>query len=215
MAEFIPIDSPGWSVEFGEPGHPLVVVVHDRYGRLSWITDYAESLASYGFRVVVPDLYNGVATVDPDTANELGNELDVALCLATIDDAILVARAQGSERVGVLGFSVGGWLALLHAQGGAADAVVAYYGSLNSSEHGVTPCPVLLHLAEVDDWPIGAEPEGLVLHLKDHGTPVTEYSYAGTEHSFANEAIDAAWDPTAAALSFERTVAFLDEHLHD
>ena len=215
MAELIPIDSPGWSLEYGEPGHPLVVVVHDWYGRLPWVADYAEALSTFGFRVVVPDLYNGVATTDAASAQELRDGLDVAICLATIDDAILEARAQGSERVGVVGFSVGGWLALLHAQGGAADAVVAYYGSLASSEHGVTPCPVLLHLAEVDDWSPGGDPETLILHLKDHGTPVTEYTYGGTEHSFANEAIDKAWDPPAAALAFERTVMFLDEHLND
>lgn len=156
MAELIPIDSPGWSLEYGEPGHPLVVVVHDWYGRLPWITEYAEILSTFGFRVVVPDLYNGVATTDPRTARQLRNELDVALCLAVIDDAILEARTQGTERVGVVGFSVGAWLALLHAQGGSADAVVGYYGRLNSSEHGVTPCPVLLHLAEVDKWPKAA-----------------------------------------------------------
>ena len=213
MAELIPIDSPGWSLEYGEPGHPLAVVVHDWYGRLPWVTEYAGALSTFGFRVVVPDLYNGVATTDSRTAKQLREELDVALCLAIIDDAILEARTQGTERVGVIGFSVGAWLALLHAQGGEADAVVGYYGSLAASEHGVTPCPVLLHLAEVDDWPQGGDPESLVVHLKDHGTPVTEYTYSGTRHSFANESIEKAWDPAVAALSFERTVTFLDEHL--
>lgn len=213
MAELIPIDSPGWSLEYGVPGHPLVVVVHDWYGRLPWVTRFAESLSGFGFRVVVPDLYNGVATTDAKTARQLRSELDLALCLAVIDDAILEARLQGSERVGVVGFSVGAWLALLHAQGGAADAVVGYYGSLDSAEHGVTPCPVLLHLAEVDQWPAGGDPATLVAHLKDHGTPVTEYTYSGTRHSFANESIEKAWDPAVAALSFERTVGFLNEHL--
>jgi carboxymethylenebutenolidase len=213
VAELIPIDSPGWSLEFGEPGHPLVVVLHDWYGRLPWVADYAEALSAFGFRVIVPDLYDGVATTDPATASQLRDELDVALCLATVDDAIIDARAQGSQRAGIVGFSVGGWLTLLHAQGGAADAAVVYYGSLNASEHGVTPCPVLLHLAEYDEWSDDADPETLVLHLTDDGTPVTQFLYEGAAHSFANEAIDAVWDPAAAALAFERTVAFLDEHL--
>lgn len=59
----------------------------------------------------------------------------------------------------------------------------------------------------------GGDPENLILHLKDHGTPVTVYTYSGTRHSFANESIEMAWDPAVAALSFERTVTFLDEHL--
>jgi carboxymethylenebutenolidase len=215
VAELIPIDSPGWSLEYGEPGHPLVVVVHDWYGRLPWLADYARELSTHGFRVVVPDLYNGVATTDIATASELRDELDVALCLAVIDDAILEAQTQGTKRVGVVGFSVGAWLALLHAQGGSADATVAYYGSLASSEHGVTPCPVLLHLAEIDEWSPDSNPDTLVLHLRDHGTPVIQHVYPGAKHSFANRAIASTWNPDAAALAFGRTVTFLAEHLRD
>lgn len=215
MTELIPIESPGWSLEYGEPGHPLVVVIHDWYGRLPWLQSYGEALADEGFRVIVPDLYNGYATTDEATASQLRAELDVALSLAVIDDAIQTAREEGSTRVGVIGFSVGGWLTLLHAQGGEADAAVVYYGSLDSAEHGVTPCPVLLHLAELDEWPVGSEPENLVAHLKDHGTPVTEYTYFGVEHSFANESLPDKWDPSASVLSFERTLSFLEEHLRD
>src|SRR5690554_5667250 len=119
MAELIPVDSPGRSLEYGEPGHPLVVVVHDWYGRLPWVMKYAETLANFGFRVIVPDLYNGVATTDSSAARQLRETLDLTQCLATIDDAILDGRAQGSQRFAVVGFSVGAWLALLHAQGGA------------------------------------------------------------------------------------------------
>ncbi len=213
MAGLIPIDSPGWSLEYGEPGHPLVVVLHDWYGRLPWVPRYADALAGAGFRVIVPDLYNGVATTDPLVAKQLRDGLDLAMCLSVIDEAILDGRRQGSERFGVVGFSVGAWLALLHAQGGGADAVVGYYGSLDTAEHSITPCPVLLHLAQIDDWPAGADPASLVSHLKDHGTPVTEYTYAGARHSFANESIEKAWDPAVAALSFGRTLDFLEEHL--
>jgi carboxymethylenebutenolidase len=213
MAELIPINSPGWSLEYGVPGHPLAVVVHDWYGRLPWVARYAEALSTFGFRVVAPDFYNGVATTDPQTAQQLRSELDVGRSLGIIDDAIFEARTQGTERIGVVGFSMGAWLALLHAQGGSADAVVGYYGSLDAAEHAVTPCPVLLHLAELDEWPDAEDPENLIVHLKDHGTPVTEHTYRGARHSFANESIETAWDPAAAALAFERTVVFLDEHL--
>ena len=215
MTEFIAIDSPGFSLEFGEPGHPLVIVIHDWFGRLRWLHDFGQALAERGFRVIIPDLFNGVGTTDSSTASQLRDQVDVGLSLEMVDDVIDTARNEGSQRIGVIGFSMGGWLALLHAQGGGADAVVAYYASLDEAEHGVTPCPVLLQLAEVDDWPKGGEPENFVAHLKEDGTPVTEFTYAGTEHSFANESIPGNWDPTASALSFERTMAFLEEHLRD
>jgi len=70
VTELIPIPSPGVPLLFGEPGAPVVVVVHDWYGRLPWLTPYAEALAGRGgFRVIVPDLYDGAAT-DDDRHND-------------------------------------------------------------------------------------------------------------------------------------------------
>jgi carboxymethylenebutenolidase len=215
MTEIVPIPSPGVPFYYGQPGSPLVVLVHDWYGRLPWLENYARGLEHQGYRVVVPDLYDGVATTDAETAEQLLGQLDVATALAAIDDIIQTARAQGSQRVGVVGFSAGGWLALLHAQGGASDAVVAYYATLDPTQHGVIPCPVLLQFAEVDEWQDGEEPESFIDRLKDHGTPVTQFSYLGTVHSFANATIPDRVDVDAAALAFARTASFLEDHLVD
>ncbi len=215
MSDLVAIPSPGVPLYYGEPGSALVVLLHDWYGRLPWLENYAKGLEHQGYRVVVPDLFAGVATIDETTAEELMNELDVATALASVDDVIQIARMEGTDRVGVVGFSMGGWLTLLHAQGGAVDAVVAYYATLSASEHGVIPCPVLLQFAEADDWGEGEEPESFVDRLKDHGTPVTEFSYVGTVHSFANASITDKVDVNAAALAFARTTSFLEKHLID
>jgi carboxymethylenebutenolidase len=215
MTEPFPIPLPGAPLHFGAASAPLVVLLHDWFGRLPGIERYAEALARVGFRVVVPDLYDGVATDDADVARSLMDQLDVATGLAAIDDVILEARGQGSRRVGTVGFSMGGWLALLHAQGGAIDAVAAYYATLGSSEHGVIPCPVLLNFAETDEWGESEDPESFVGRLREHGTPVTEFSYLGTVHSFANASMPDTFDANAAALAFARTTAFFEDQLAD
>lgn len=215
MSELVPIPSPGETLFYGEPGNPVVVVIHDMYGRLPGLEAFATALASRGFRVAVPDLYEGVCTVDSTTAKGLMADLDVATALAEVDDAIVEGQETGVERVGLVGFSLGGWLALLHAQAGAADAVVAYYASLSPRDHGVVPCPVLLHWAEIDDWREGEEPEAFVGRLKDHGTPVTQHRYLGTHHSFANAGIAGKIDAQAAALAYARTAVFLEGNLID
>ncbi len=215
MAELVPIPSPGTPVYLGTPGDPVVVVVHDIYGRLPGLVSFAEALASRGLRVAVVDLYEGVCTVDTPTAQELMERLDIGTALAEIDDAIAGAQDTGDERVALVGFSLGGWLSLLHAQAGAADAVVAYYASLAPRDHGVIPCPVLLHWAETDEWDADEEPEPFVSRLKDHGTPVAEHEYVGTRHSFANASLPAKVDAQAAALAFARTAVFLERHLQD
>jgi carboxymethylenebutenolidase len=215
VSELISIPSPGVPLYRGTPGNPLVILVHDWYGRLHDLEQFAESLAREGFWVAVPDLYNGVATLDADRAEELMNTLDVSLALAELDDIITDAHAQGSTRVGVVGFSLGGWLTLLHAQGGSADAVVAYYASLGPKDHGVIPAPVLLHYAETDEWGEGEEPGGFIDRLKEHGTPVTDHVYLGTVHTFANGDIGEKHDVRATELARARTEAFLATHLFD
>jgi len=213
MTEIVPIPSPGVALEYGEPGNPIVVLIHDWFGRLPSLEFYAEALVRHGLRVVVPDLYNGVATTNEVMAQRLLDELDVGFALSLVDDAIEEGRAQGSDRVGVIGFAMGGWIALLHAQAGSADAVVAYYASLEGKDHGVIPCPVQLHLAADDDWAEGQDPDSFVDRLKEHGTPVTRYAYPGTRHGFANATIHRSLDARSAALAYARTARFLELHL--
>jgi carboxymethylenebutenolidase len=215
MAELVPIPSPGLPLYYGLPGSPLVVIAHDWYGRLPWLDPFADALSSQGYRVAVPDFYNGVCTVDAASAAGLRDDLDYARALSIVDEVIADAKLEGSTRVGLVGFSMGGQLALLHAQGGEADAVVSYYATLGVEEDSIIPCPVLMHLAENDEWSPGAEPDSFVARLEDHGTPVTVFTYAGTEHSFANASVAATVDTRAAALAFARTASFLARHLVD
>jgi carboxymethylenebutenolidase len=160
--------------------------------------------------VLVPDHYDGWATTDPGEAGALMAALDTTEALARLDTLIAdVAPA----RVALLGFSLGGRLSIMSASRGGADALVAYYGSATASEHGIIPCPVLLQLAEIDDWAPGRDPKDLMVRLRDHGTSVTEFTYAGAQHGFANEQNTSTYDRNVAALAFARTVAFLNLHL--
>ena len=213
MAELFPIPSPGTIMWWGDPGEPLIVLVHDWYGRLPWLETVAELLAREGFRVAVPDLYSGVATVAVEDAAAMMTALNVRRALGQLDEAVAEARATGSLRIGLIGFSMGGWLALLHAEGGSADAVVAFYATLGPQDHGVIPCPVLLHFAEYDEWGVNEDPEDFIRRLKDHGTPVIDHHYPGTRHSFANGSVPTLLDSRAAQLALGRSAIFLREYL--
>ena len=211
MSELIDIPSPGVPVYVGMSEGPLVILVHDYYGRLPGTLRIAESYAREGFYVAVPDLFNGVATKSPVEAEKLMGALDVGIALAELDD-VVQARSR-DQKVGTVGFSMGGWLALLHAQGGAVDAAAAYYASLGPDDHGVIPAPVLLNYAESDSWAAGQDPVSFIERLHEHGTPVTDHVYIGTEHSFANSDVSATYNRRAAELANARTVQFLLSHL--
>jgi carboxymethylenebutenolidase len=216
MGEIAEIPSPGVPLAFGVAGEPAAVLVPDAYGRLPWLEPYAIALADRaGLRVLVPDLYQGVATDDAEEAERLLAEFSLESALGEVHAAVADARAEGSARIGLVGFGTGGRIALLAAQDGAADAVVAYDATLDAGEHAVLPAPVLLQLAEGATWEPGADPEAFVDRLRDHGTPVARHDYAGARPGFANATAGDAFDARLAALAFARTAVFLEERLHD
>ncbi|GGF37273.1 dienelactone hydrolase family protein [Subtercola lobariae] len=225
MPEFIDIPSPSWPLTFGTPGNPSVVVVHDSFGRLPYLESYAQALANRNFYVVVPDLFNGLATIEAEGADELRGDIDIGFALATLEDAVELGRGHGfdgapdasirahSTKVGVLGFEVGGWLALRLAQAGSVDAVVAYAAGLHDDEPGIVPCPVLVNFCDTGEWGAGFEADSFVSRLKEMGTPVNRHAYTGTTSFFANATLLDRLDKNAAALAFARSTYFLQEQL--
>lgn len=204
----------GETVYLGDQGAPLVLVLHDRFGRLPWLTDFAHGLVHEGFQVAIPDFYDGWTTTDPVEARARLETMDVGDALEHLDEIVDEARLYGSHRFGSVGFSTGGWLALVHAQGGEIDAVSSYYASVSERHHSLVPCPVLLQYAEVDGWDFGGDPASFTARLREHGTPVTRFEYFGTRHHFANPTAEQ-HDAQAAALAHARTRAFLAAHLDD
>jgi carboxymethylenebutenolidase len=168
-------------------------------------------------RVLVPDFYDGYATTDSEDATALMRALTDEGAARILSTAIDAERGDGidAQRVGLIGFSMGGGIALRAAQAGLADAVVVYYATLGPDDPGIVPCPVLLHLAEEDTWRDGADPETFAARLRDDGTPVTSHTYVGTLHSFANASLRERVDGRAAALAFARTTVFLESRLKD
>lgn len=215
VTELVQIPSPGVALEYGRPGRPVVVVLHDVYGRLPWMEPFAEAVSKHGYHVLVPDLYDGWATLAPEDARDLAAMTAQDRAMAAIADAVRSGAAEGAQRSAIVGFGFGGRLGLLAAATGLVDAVVAYYATLGREEHALVPCPTLLHYAQSDEWPEGDDPEAFVGRLKEAGTPVTAHTYPGTVRHFANGTLREAVDPSSAALAYARTVSFLNPQLID
>ena len=80
----------------------------------------ADRLASHGFDVLVPDLYRGRSAATGDEANHLMQGLDFNdAATQDVPGAGDYLRDLGAKRVGVLGFCMGGALAMLGVMNGA------------------------------------------------------------------------------------------------
>jgi carboxymethylenebutenolidase len=204
----------GYLSEPVTPG-PGVLVVHDFYGALPHVHDLCDALAVAGFTALGPDLYGGRVAADPAEAEHLLGTLDVRRAREMLTVSARQLRAHPSvrpERIGAVGFAMGGWLALLAAVRGVFNAVVSYYGVLGPDERAFLGCPVLLQLAEADRYDPPDAVGAFVAELRAGGGGVERNTWPGTRHGFANA--DIRWyAPEPAAAAWESTTAFLGREL--
>ena len=203
----------GYLAEPDGPAAAGVLVAHDWYGLLPHVRATCDELAAAGLVALAPDLYDGRTAADPEQAEALVGQLDRAAARGRLDEAVGMLRARsGDGPVGVLGWSLGGMFALVQATTGAIDAAAIYYAALDEDDAARIHCPVLLHLAETDEFDPPEFYEGFVSALRAAGTEVEVHTWPGTEHSFANRDV-ALHAPAQAAEAWSITVRFLHDHL--
>jgi len=189
-----------------------VVVAHDWYGLLPHLRQRCDALAGSGMTALAPDLYDGKTTGDDFEAERMFRAMDVELARGRLLVALDHLRRRGAERIGLLGYSMGGWLALQVATVVPLDALTVYYAMLEADEWAPIGCPVQFHFAEHDVWDPPEAPAAFAEWLISGGTPVETFQYPGSRQAFANADVPA-YRPGSAELAWARTVRFLGGHL--
>ena len=223
----------GETVEFAANGHtcsgyearpasgrgPGVVVIQEWWGLVPHIQSVVDRLAEAGFVALAPDLYHGVATTEPDEATKAMMNLDIARAGTEIDGAVARLRADDAvtgDTVGVVGFCMGGGLALYAAsRNPAVGAAVAYYGvgpARDQVDFSSTKAAVLGHWGEQDHSYSHADIEAIEAKLREAGTSVESFWYPA-DHAFFNDDRPEVYNAEAARLSWDRTLAFFRQHL--
>ena len=198
---------------------PGVIVIQEWWGLVGHVRDVVDRFADAGFTALAPDLYHGRQAQSPDEADKLMMALDIDRVARDLRDA--AAHLAGlpettSARVGVVGFCMGGQLALYAGQEhpDLIAAVVDFYGihprvRIEPSRYRV---PVLAHFATHDRSTPPAAAKALVDALRDAGVEVEAHFY-DARHAFFNDQRPEVYSAYDAALAWERTVAFLRERL--
>jgi carboxymethylenebutenolidase len=199
---------------------PGVVVIQEWWGLVPHIRNVADRLAAQGFVAVAPDLYRGKETTEPDEAGKLVMEMQLeqaAKDMAAAVDTLLAMPETTGEGVGVVGFCVGGGLALyLATLKPEVAAVVCYYGFPREGldwDLSAVKAAVLGHFAEHDDFAPRDLVERMERELGGAGVEVTFHQYPGTTHAFFNNDRPEVHDAEAAETSWRRTLEFLRARL--
>jgi carboxymethylenebutenolidase len=191
-----------------------VLALHPWWGLNDDVRAYAERLRGEGYQVATPDLYHGHVATTIDAAKALQGPLskDWKRAMSEIEEAHTKLSAQ-ADRVAVLAWSMGVWFSwqLAQARPNQVQALVTYYG-LGEVEAGKALPPILGHFAEQDEFESLADVRSTEQKLVESGGVAQFHVYPGTKHWF-DEPSRPEFDKAASALAFERTLAFLAQHL--
>jgi carboxymethylenebutenolidase len=192
-----------------------VLVLHPWWGLNDTVKGFCTRLAEAGFIAYAPDLYHGQLATSIAEAENLSGALDVERAKADVAAAVeYLDRRADPGGLAVIGFSLGAFFALdistTHPD--RISAVVLFYGT-GPGDFSASKAIYLGHFAEADPYEPADYVDGLEKALRAAGRPVTFHHYPGVGHWFCEPDRADAYDPTAAALAWERTLAFLRESL--
>ena len=209
---------PTSAVENGE-SLPGIIAIHEWWGLNDNIKAVAERLAGEGYSVLAVDLYEGAVADKPDQAKQLMQ--GVMGQPAPAEENLLQAYDYlvdqlGAPAVGSIGWCFGGaWslnTGLLIPD--ELDALVIYYGRLESDERVLSPLitPVAGFFGGLDQGIPVDDVKAFEATLVGLGRSPEIHIYDDADHAFANPS-GQRYNAAAAADAWDKTTAFLAQHL--
>jgi carboxymethylenebutenolidase len=228
----------GEIVEFPSNGHtasgylapnpdgqgPGVVLIQEWWGLVPHIKDVAERLAAEGFTVLAPDLYHGTTTTEPDEAGKLMMAMNIEQAgrdMSGAIDYLLGLDSVDGTKVGVIGFCMGGGLALVLAclRPDAIGATVPFYGLIPwehaQPDYSQLDAPVLGHYAGEDGFFSPELVDDLQARLISLGKQADLEIYPGVDHAFFNDTRPEVYDAEASARAWVQSIGFLHSNLEE
>lgn len=206
-----------------------VIVIQEAFGVSASLVGACERLARRGYVAVAPHLYHRTAaepfddfpSAAPHMKQLRGDDIahDIADARSYLD-----AAGIASDRLGIVGFCMGGTISLWQAASGDFAAAVTFYGGgLAESRWPGVPaglesgaslrCPWLGLYGDRDTSITVEQVEELrgITGRSEYPTSIVRYPEAG--HAFANDPASPRYVAAAAADSWARALDWFDAHL--
>lgn len=198
---------------------PGVVVIQEWWGLVDHIKDVCDRFADEGYVALAPDLYHGETTKSPDEAGKMMMSLRIDQAEKDLRGAIqylLAHEATTGDKVGTVGFCMGGALSLYAAsKNEQVGACVVFYGIHPNVKPDLPnlKAPVLGIYAERDQSTPPEAVRDLEQKLKGLGKAVEMHIYPNVGHAFFNDTRPEVYDARSAEDAWRRTVEFLAKNL--
>ena len=201
-----------------QPPHPAqggIVVVHEIYGMNAWVRSVVERLAQAGYAAIAPVFFDhverDVALGYDEEATRRGRQLvgEVGFELAVEDVASAAEAIASAGRIGCVGYSWGGTIALLAATRLGLPAV-SYYGSRNVQVMDEPArAPLMFHFGARD----ASIPTAAIERHREAWPQAEIFVYPGAKHAFDRDGSPEYYAADSAALSRQRSLDFFARHL--
>ena len=208
------------------PFSSLVVIQHQT-GIDEFMQGMAQRLAGAGYVAAVPSLYHRDgpdSQDDPPTRSQHLGDRRVTNDIAATVKFLQSHRAVDGNRIGIIGFCMGGRVVYLAAATNASfKAAVTFYPGNTGRPWGrdiPSPfertadihCPIPGHFGDDDKNPSPEDRQKLAAELTKHNKAFEFYAYSGAGHAFMDNTKES-FRPSAAAEAWPRTLDFLRRHL--
>jgi len=214
------------SVPDGKGPFPAIVVIQHQGGVDEFIEDMTERVASAGYVGAAPDLYHRDGPDcrdDGPTRRARLRDVTVIKDVNATVDLLKRHRAVDGDRLGIVGFCMGGRVAyLMAAVEPAFRAAADYYGGNIMVPWGEGPspfertaqihCPLIGLFGEEDGNPSPADMQKLDAELTRHRKTHEFHAYPGANHAFMNRRGNR-YHAAADSDSWPKTLAFFETHL--
>jgi carboxymethylenebutenolidase len=198
---------------------PGVIVIQEWWGLVPHIEDICRRFATEGFVALAPDLYHGKVAKSPDEAGKLMMALDIDRAEMDLRGAVTYLKSQSSvtsQGIGVVGFCMGGQLALCAAaKNPDVLAAVDFYGIHPRVTLDFKPMQAAVRgfFAEDDSSVPPPAVRALEKQIRESGKNVEMRIYTGTQHAFFNDTRPEVYNAKAAQDAWRRTIDFFREQL--
>lgn len=204
-------------------GGPGVIVIQEWWGLVPHIIDVTDRFGDAGFTALAPDLYHGASASEPDGAGKLMMALNLQQAAKDMSGAVdHLVEVSGNERVGVVGYCMGGGLALVLAtqRPDRVKAVAPYYGLIPwesvQPDWSALDAKLVGEYAELDEFFTPDKAAELEATLRALGKDATLHVHAGCDHAFFNDARPEVYSAEGALEAWDRTnELFRDELVAD
>jgi len=198
---------------------PGLIVIQEWWGLVDHIKDVCDRFADEGFVALAPDMYHGKTTKSPDEAGKLMMALRIDQAEKDLGAAVqylLTLDSTTSKQIGVIGFCMGGALALYTAtKNQNIGACIVFYGIHPNVKPDLPNLrvPVLGIFGEKDHSVPPDAVHELERKIRDQGKQIEVKIYPDADHAFFNDTRPEVYKAEAAADAWKRSIAFLREHL--